>query len=160
MKNFSTAGDTYDVSILRSYLQLILALSSKEKQLQIDLSERETSQIDGITSFQDLLSEHFMERKDVAFYADKLGLTVNFFSKKIKRCFGKSPSKLIQERVVLESKKLLHLNGTYIYSYGLGTVIIIIYLSGAGRLVLKDIIMVAGGFMIASDSAKRVWNQD
>lgn len=102
-------------------------------------------------------------------------------------------------------------NGTYIFSYGLGTVIVTIgilvllgiwfpkiglwgglltvgmsivtlsflittpevyvpnlggdfptpnygfpYLSGAGRLVLKDIIMMAGGLLIASDCAKRL----
>jgi uncharacterized membrane protein YkgB len=102
-------------------------------------------------------------------------------------------------------------NGTYIFSYGLGLVIIIIglsvllgiwfpklgfwggiltagmsittltflittpevyvpnlggdfqtpqygfpYLSGAGRLVIKDIIMLAGGLIIASDSAQKI----
>lgn len=102
-------------------------------------------------------------------------------------------------------------NGTYLFAYGLGTVIVIIgtltllgiwlpkigllgglltfgmsiitltflittpetfvpnlggdmptphygfpYLSGAGRLVLKDIIMMAAGLIIASDSAKRI----
>ncbi len=97
-------------------------------------------------------------------------------------------------------------NGTYIFSYALGTVIVIIglvviggifndrlgvvgglltfgmslvtlsflittpetwvpalggpehgfpYLSGAGRLVIKDIIMMAGGLLVASDSAQR-----
>ncbi|MBC7846086.1 MAG: YkgB family protein [Flavobacterium sp.] len=30
------------------------------------------------------------------------------------------------------------------------------YLSGAGRLVIKDIIMLAGGLIIASDSAKKI----
>lgn len=30
------------------------------------------------------------------------------------------------------------------------------YLSGAGRLVLKDIIMMAGGLIVASDAAKRI----
>ncbi len=30
------------------------------------------------------------------------------------------------------------------------------YLSGAGRLVLKDIIMLAGGLIIASDSARKL----
>ncbi|WP_415327745.1 DUF417 family protein [Chryseobacterium sp. MMS23-Vi53] len=100
-------------------------------------------------------------------------------------------------------------NGTYIFSYGLGTTIVIIgftvllgifypkigliggiltagmsfvtlsflittpevwvpdlgsseygfpLLSGAGRLVLKDIIMMAGGLLIASDSAKTIVN--
>ena len=102
-------------------------------------------------------------------------------------------------------------NGTYIFSYGLGTVIVLIgivvllgiwhakvgligglltcgmsivtltflittpevyvpnlggdfptpqhgfpYLSGAGRLVIKDIIMLAAGLVIASDSAKQI----
>ncbi|MBB4119627.1 putative membrane protein YkgB [Mesonia hippocampi] len=102
-------------------------------------------------------------------------------------------------------------NGTYIFSYGLGTLIVIIgivtllgiwlpkigllgglltfgmsivtlsflittpevyvpnlggdmptphfgfpFLSGAGRLVLKDVIMMAGGLIIASDCAKRI----
>lgn len=105
-------------------------------------------------------------------------------------------------------------NGTYIFSYGLGLVIIIIglfalsgiwspkagligglltfgmsivtlsflittpevyvpnlggdlptpqygfpYLSGAGRLVLKDVIMMAGGLIIAADAAKRILDQ-
>ncbi|MFH6935731.1 reactive chlorine resistance membrane protein RclC [Flavobacterium sp. FlaQc-30] len=104
-----------------------------------------------------------------------------------------------------------HLNGTYGFSYALGTVIVIIgsltflgifndrlgligglltagmalvtltflittpetwvpnlggdmptpqfgfpYLSGAGRLVVKDIIMMAGGLIVASDSAKKL----
>jgi uncharacterized membrane protein YkgB len=30
------------------------------------------------------------------------------------------------------------------------------YLSGAGRLVLKDVIMLAAGLVIASDSARRI----
>ena len=30
------------------------------------------------------------------------------------------------------------------------------YLSGAGRLVIKDIIMLAGGFIVASEAAKRI----
>ncbi len=106
-------------------------------------------------------------------------------------------------------------NGTYLFSYGLGTVILIIgilvllgiwcpkigfwgglltfgmslvtlsflittpevyvpnlggdfptpqhgfpYLSGAGRLVIKDIIMMGAGLIVASDSAKRVLNRN
>ncbi len=106
-------------------------------------------------------------------------------------------------------------NGTYIFSYGLGAVIVIIgiltllgiwfsttgfvgglltfgmslvtlsflittpevyvpnlggdfptpqfgfpYLSGAGRLVIKDVIMMAGGLICASDCAKRILKQN
>lgn len=106
-------------------------------------------------------------------------------------------------------------NGTYLFSYGLGTVIVIFgilvllgiwcpkigfwgglltfgmslvtlsfllttpevyvpnlggdfptprhgfpYLSGAGRLVIKDIIMMGAGLIVASDSAKRILNRN
>ena len=114
--------------------------------------------------------------------------------------------KMVEENIAWH-----HENGTYIFSYALGTVIVIFgllvlsgiwlpvtglwgglltvgmsfvtlsflittpevyvpnlggdmptphygfpYLSGAGRLVLKDIIMMAGGLIIASDSAKKM----
>jgi len=45
----------------------------------------------------------------VNFYAEKMNLTSDVFSRKIKSQLGRLPSALIQERVVLESKKLLHL---------------------------------------------------
>jgi len=51
MKNFRGTGNTYDISILRSYLQLVLASSSKEKQLQIDLFERSVTPIDWFSIF-------------------------------------------------------------------------------------------------------------
>lgn len=114
-------------------------------------------------------------------------------------------------KMVAENIRWHQSNGTYIFSYGLGTIIVIIglvtllgiwfpkvglwgglltfgmsivtlsflvttpevyvpnlggdlptphfgfpFLSGAGRLVLKDIIMMAGGLIIASDCAKRI----
>jgi len=117
--------------------------------------------------------------------------------------------KVVQKNIDWHKK-----NGTYTFSYGLGTVICIIgllvllgiwfpkigmigglltfgmsivtltflittpevyvpnlggdfptpqhgfpYLSGAGRLVLKDIIMLAGGLIIAADSAKKLVKQ-
>lgn len=109
MRHFNSIQDAYDVSILKSYLQLILALSSKEKQQQINLSVSDHPPLENVATFQHMLETHFKENKDVAFFAEQLGLAANSLSKKIKKHFGKSPSKLIQERVVLEAKKLLHL---------------------------------------------------
>ncbi|AYN04323.1 DUF417 domain-containing protein [Flavobacterium sp. 140616W15] len=117
-----------------------------------------------------------------------------------------------KEGEVVEDNIKWHMeNGTYIFSYALGGVIIIIglltllgifnakigliggvltagmalvtltflittpetwvpdlgssthgfpYLSGAGRLVIKDIIMMAGGLLCASDCAKRIISQN
>lgn len=99
----------FDESIIRTYLQLILALSSREKQHQMDVPIVPESGFQNITHFQEILNQNFRKSKEVAFYAEQSGMAVNTFSKKIKRHFGKTPTKLIQERITLEAKKLLHL---------------------------------------------------
>jgi len=103
--------DSYSQAVARTYLQLILALSSKAKIASAktpDLSE--TVLLPSILGFKTLLETHFKEQRSPAFYADRLGMTANAFSKKCKQQFNKSPSFLIQERVVLEAKKLIHLS--------------------------------------------------
>lgn len=109
METYNDARTEVDVSVLRSYLQLVLALCSKEKQAVLRLAAHEPLDLESVTGFQELLEAYFLQRKEVSFYASKFGLTVDAFSKKIKKHFGKSPSKLIQERIVLEAKKQLHL---------------------------------------------------
>lgn len=109
MQMVSNSELDYDNSILKSYLQVILALSSKEKLLKMTPAIQESIGNADILKFQQLLDNHFREAKEVSFYASKYQLSVNTFSKRIKKHFGKAPSKLIQERIVLEAKKLLHL---------------------------------------------------
>src|SRR5690606_3007859 len=103
--------DTYSQAVARTYLQLVLALSSKAKTASTkEPNSAETQVIPPILSFKNLLEAHFKEERSPAFYANQLGLTPNAFSKKCKLQFNKSPSFLIQERVVLEAKKLIHLS--------------------------------------------------
>lgn len=102
--------DPFVDSVLRSYLQLILAISSKEKSKI--LPEMLTGELspDPISRFQPLLDEHFITERSVSFYADLFALSTNAFSKKVRYRFGKAPSQLIKERVILEAKKMLHLS--------------------------------------------------
>ncbi|MDM1405544.1 helix-turn-helix transcriptional regulator [Myroides marinus] len=107
IKEIQHSNQSYDVSILKSYLQLILALINKQKLL-------DTHHLDYILEqdyvlFKGQLEEFFHKHKSVLFYAELNGLTLDSFSKKIKKVYGKTPTQLIKERVVLESKKLLHL---------------------------------------------------
>lgn len=106
--NIGDAVVNYDLSIVRSYLQLILALCSKEKQIENKHIEITAGKSD-IIHFRQMLDTHFAASKSVSFYAERYGLSVNAFSKKVKKQYGKTPSKLIQERLNLEAKKLLHL---------------------------------------------------
>ena len=98
----------YDLPIARSYLQLVLALCSREKLKENKDVELPANGSD-ILNFKTLLDTHFASSKSVSFYADHYGLSVNAFSKKIKKHYAKAPSKLIQERLILEAKRLLHL---------------------------------------------------
>lgn len=99
----------FDVSITKSYLQLILALSSKEKQTVLLSAQKILHTQPAISDFHTLLEEHFISNRSISFYAANYGLSANAFSKQIKNHFGKTPSKLIQERLSLEAKRLLHL---------------------------------------------------
>src|SRR5690606_4287782 len=101
---------TFSESVVKAYLQLILALASKAKKQLID-SEWLMNQALGAEGplFQQLLEKHFVTERAAHFYAGQLNLSVRAFSKKVKQQLGKSPSTLIQERVILESKKQLHL---------------------------------------------------
>ncbi|SJN42101.1 helix-turn-helix domain-containing protein [Sphingobacterium sp. JB170] len=97
-------------AILKSYLQLILALTSDEKQKYIDQHSyfKQLTNIDGII-FQELVEQNYKVEKSISFYASAMNMTAGALSKRIKKTLQKSPSKIIQERTILEAKKLLHL---------------------------------------------------
>lgn len=105
----SLSPDNSD-SIIKAYLQLLLALCSKEKKLIME-GFTPLDQINHTigNTFQKQLEELFRTQKSVQYYADQANLNLDSFSKKIRQQLGKSPSLLIQERIVLEAKKLLHL---------------------------------------------------
>ncbi|HET8885056.1 MAG TPA: AraC family transcriptional regulator [Salinimicrobium sp.] len=103
------SGKPFSDSVLKSYLQLFLAISSREKASQISYEQIQQPFEPQILEFQHLLEHHFSRERSPSFYAEKLALSSSAFNKKVKFQFGKTPSKLIQERVILESKKLLHL---------------------------------------------------
>ncbi|QNL52468.1 helix-turn-helix domain-containing protein [Olivibacter sp. SDN3] len=105
---FGDAKVNYDLSIVRSYLQLILALCSKEKQIENRHVEIPRKKPD-LLNFKSMLDTNFASSKSVSFYADRYGLSANAFNKKVKKYYGKAPSKLIRERLILEAKRLLHL---------------------------------------------------
>jgi AraC family transcriptional regulator, transcriptional activator of pobA len=67
------------------------------------LSRQETL----LRDFDALLQKHYLENKDVAFYAQKLNLTPNHLSETIKSITGKSAKKRIEDVLIFEAKSLL-----------------------------------------------------
>ena len=104
-----TSGNQFSNAILKAYLQLILALCSKEKNIFLNDKQIEDTEMHDIVQFQNMLEQYFIKERSTAFYADRFFLSTSAFGKKIKKKFGKTPSQLIQDRVILEAKKMLHL---------------------------------------------------
>lgn len=102
-------ADTWSQAVSRSWLQLILAICSKAKAATLPAIE-ESQAHHPIIQFKALLEQHYIKERTPAFYAAQLGLSPNSFSKQCKTWFMKPPSFLIQERVILEAKKLIHLS--------------------------------------------------
>lgn len=101
--------DSYSTAIVKAYLQLILALCSKIKSKDTVIYE-EKNIYHPLMEFKTLLENNFYKERQPSFYATKMGLSPNNFSKICKQHFLKTPSTLIHERVILESKKLIHLS--------------------------------------------------
>lgn len=100
--------DDYSKAVVRAYLQLILAINSKAKIAGVIVQENDFSN-HYILQFKALLELHFQKERQPSFYATQLGIAPNTFSKQCKMHFMRAPSALIQQRVILEAKKLIHL---------------------------------------------------
>lgn len=101
--------DSYSKSVVKAYLQLILALCSKIKSKDI-VVYKEKNKHHPLMNFKKLLENNFHKERQPSFYAAQMRLSPNNFSKICKQHFLKTPSELIHERVILESKKLIHLS--------------------------------------------------
>ena len=98
-----------DDMVLRSYLQLILAKASSIKIKSVSDENRVGKRDEQMEHFLLLLEQNYLHLHKPGDYADLLSMSLNNFSKRCTRYFKKPPSALIQERIVLEAKKKLHL---------------------------------------------------
>lgn len=95
--------------VLKAYLQLLLAKSSTIKLKTLAAGNDGPPADEQMERFRQLLDQHYLTLHKPAEYAELLAISPNHLTKKCNRYFGKSPSSLIQERLVLEAKKQLHL---------------------------------------------------
>jgi AraC family transcriptional regulator, transcriptional activator of pobA len=60
-----------------------------------------------IQKLESLIDENFKTFKTVSVYADRMNISIKQLNTLCKKAFNKNPSDLIQERVILEAKRLL-----------------------------------------------------
>jgi AraC family transcriptional activator of pobA len=92
--------------VLRAYLQLLLAKSSS---LKINIEKQDYKKDEKMDQFKVLIEENFLSLHKPSDYASLLAMTPNNLTKQCSKRFNKTPTQLIQERMILEAKKQLHL---------------------------------------------------
>lgn len=97
-------SDSPDIEILKSYLNLILL---KIKRSPHGNSEMMNTLNPIIAGYKDLVDNYYLEQKDLTFYADELKVTKRKLSDLCKKELGRPASSLINERMIMESKRLL-----------------------------------------------------
>jgi AraC family transcriptional activator of pobA len=95
--------------VLRAFLQLFLAKASTIKMSAISSNEDKPEKDDLMERFRQLLNEHFLDLHKPSDYASLLAISPDTLTRRCSKYFHKSPSQLIQERLILEAKKQLHL---------------------------------------------------
>jgi AraC-like DNA-binding protein len=95
--------------VLRAYLQLFLAKSSSIKIKLLEGGSEPAEKDEMMERFRQLLDQHWLTLRKPNDYARLLAISPDNFSRRCRRYFKKTPSQLIQERIVLEAKKRLHL---------------------------------------------------
>ncbi|RFZ82188.1 helix-turn-helix domain-containing protein [Mucilaginibacter terrenus] len=104
-----TAQPSPSEIVLRSYLQLLLAKSSNIKLKAISEQTDRPQMDEQMEKFRQLLDQHYLNLHKPSDYAALLNMSADNFTRRCNKYFKKSPSQLIQERLVLEAKKQLHL---------------------------------------------------
>ena len=99
--------DNIQEEMLRVMLKGLLITSSRLIKKTLPNPKMPKTQLDLIRKYHVLVEQHFKEKHKVVDYADLLFKSPKTLSNLFKKIGNKSPLKIINERIVLEAKRLL-----------------------------------------------------
>ncbi|WP_338815442.1 helix-turn-helix domain-containing protein (plasmid) [Bernardetia sp. Wsw4-3y2] len=100
-------NDEYQADILRNYLRNLLLISERERQKQGFTKVKTGLDLDYTMLFKNLLEEKFQEEKLVNYYATQINITQKRLNQATSKTLGKTPKQIIDEKIMLEAKRLL-----------------------------------------------------
>ena len=111
-RHYKTLGEE-NRELLSSYIQVLLNEAERLYQLE-DRPRAEMTAANQLTkAFYDSVDHHFLTQRTTSPYADKLGVTANHLTRIIRQTTGMTPGKILRDRLLLESKRMLvHTNRT------------------------------------------------
>jgi AraC family transcriptional regulator, transcriptional activator of pobA len=109
----SRPGDSVQYELLHNLLHNLLLMAERERRKSGFIEIRKGEELDYTILFKNLLEDKFSTTKMVAEYAGLMAVSVRKLSKATLTTIGKSPKELIDERVILEAKRMLvHTNNS------------------------------------------------
>lgn len=99
--------DNLQIEMLQMMLKRLLILSTRIYKQQNTELDTPANKMEIFKSFNFLVESHFKEHHDVAFYAAKLNKTPKSISNLFLTYGNKSPLAVIQDRIMLEARRLL-----------------------------------------------------
>lgn len=97
---------SWDVIHLRT--QLVTAITNRLLEEVTDVTSIQKITHPVLVKFQFLVEEYFREMRSVAEYAEKLFVSANYLSALCRKFKGVPPKKIIDQRIILETKRLLY----------------------------------------------------
>jgi AraC family transcriptional activator of pobA len=99
--------DQSNSDILKNLLHNFLLLADREKRKQGFSEIKKGPDSDYVLAFKDLADKHFTNLKSVSAYSGKLHISEKRLGQATSKVLGKTPKEIIDDRVLLEAKRLL-----------------------------------------------------
>lgn len=99
--------DSAQYQLLHNMLHIFLLQAEREIKQQGFNELKPSVQLDQLLAFKSLLEKQYREEKSVKYYASELHLSEKQLNKATTSILDKTPKQIIDERVLLESKRLL-----------------------------------------------------
>lgn len=101
-----TSLSEIDQHVLRAMLYETLVLIRRADDIAVS-TENETSLNRYVEPFTKLVEKHFVEQRNIQFYADRLCITPNYLNKIVKQALGTNVKSYINNKTLQEIKNLL-----------------------------------------------------
>ena len=100
-------ADPFHAAMLRKHLYTFILEAEREQIKQGKGIRMQGANFEYLINFKELLEQHFRTEKGIGFYADKLFISAKVLTNVTHLMLGKTPKQLLDERVLLEAKRLL-----------------------------------------------------
>lgn len=107
MNEVQLPSDKFQGSILQKLLHSFLLFSERENSKQNFTKIKKGADLDYVMLFKDLLENDFIAQKQVGYYAKQIIITEKRLNQATTRTLGKNAKEIIDERILLEAKRIL-----------------------------------------------------